>query len=311
VRRDDVPSIVTPFVAANAAEIVAMVPGAIDVPQALTQTVAARLLDRYFGTPGPSQAAIAEWTTLLFWYLFIDLKSEPDLDARATAAAAEFRAWMDGHIAARRAEGGSKDDVLGRCLAMGSAGLPGMSDRDIRNNLIGLLIGELPTLSGAANLALDELLERPDAFAAACASARADDDATLSAHIFEALRFRPLNPLVYRRALRDTAIASGTLRARKIRKDTMVLATTLSAMFDPLEVPDATSFRIDRPWETYILWGYGLHACFGAHINRAVLPAMLKPLLAQRNLRRAEGARGQLDQAGTPFPQHLHLQFDT
>ena len=37
-----------------------------------------------------------------------------------------------------------------------------------------------------------------------------------------------------------------------------------------------------------MLCGYGMHACFGAHINRAVLPAMLKPLLAQPNLRRAD-----------------------
>ena len=191
-----------------------MVPGAIDVPQALTQPVAARLLDHYFGTPGPSQAAIAEWTTLLFWYLFIDLKADPDLDARATAAAAEFRSWMDGHIAARRAEG---EHARTTCSAAASRwatpALPGMSDRDIRNNLIGLLIGELPTLSATANLALDELLDRPDAFAGACAAARAGDDATLAAYVFEALRFRPLNPLVYRRALRDTTIAGGRLRA--------------------------------------------------------------------------------------------------
>jgi cytochrome P450 len=311
VRRDDVESIIAPFTAVSAAEIVARVPGAIDVPQALTQTVAARLLDHYFGTPGPSQAAIAEWTTLLFWYLFIDLKAEPELDARATAAAAEFRAWMDGHIAARRAGGGARDDVLGRCLAMGSAGLPGMTDRDIRNNLIGLLIGELPTLSGAANLALDELLNRPEAFAGACAAARAGDDALVAAYVFEALRFNPLNPLVYRRAMRDTTIAGGRLRRRRVRKDTMVLAANLSAMFDPLAIPDATSFRTDRPWEVYMLWGFGMHVCFGAHINRAVLPAMLKPLLAQPNLRRAAGARGQIDKAGTPFPQHLHLEFDT
>ncbi|HEY6815043.1 MAG TPA: cytochrome P450 [Croceibacterium sp.] len=310
VRRDDVPAIVVPCVSETAADIVGMVPGAIDVPQALTMPVAARLLDRYFGTPGPSEATIAEWTSLLFWYLFIDLKAEPELDARATAAAAEFRAWLDGHIAARRASGEDKDDVLGRCLTMGSADLPGMSDKDIRNNLIGLLIGELPTLSGAANLALDELLDRPDALAGACAAARGDDDATLAAYVFEALRFRPQNPLIYRRAMRDTTIAGGTLRGRRIPKDTMVLAVTLSAMFDPLEIPDATSFRLDRPWETYILWGYGMHACFGAHINRAFLPAVLKPLLAQRNLRRAPGARGQLDKAGTPFPQHLHLEFD-
>lgn len=311
VRRDDVPSIVTPCVAEAAADIVAMVPGAIDVPQALTMPVAARLLDRYFGTPGPSEASIADWTTLLFWYLFIDLKAAPDIDARATAAASEFRAWMDSHIAERRKEGGSRDDVLGRCLTMGDAGLPGMSDRDIRNNLIGLLIGELPTLSAAANLALSELLDRPGEFAGACAAARAGDDAKLAAYVFEALRFSPLNPVVYRRAMHDTVIAGGRLRGCRVKKDTMVIASNLSAMFDPLVVPDATSFRTDRPWEVYMLWGYGMHACFGAHINRAVLPAMLKPLLAQPNLRRAEGARGQIDKAGTPFPQHLHLEFDT
>ena len=310
VRRDDVPEIVTPYVSAAAAGIVAMVPGKIDVPQALTQPVAAGLLDHYFGTPGPSQAAMAEWTTLLFWYLFIDLQADPDLDARARAAAASLRIWLDGHIAARR-KSPHKDDVLGRCLAMGNADMPGMSDRDIRNNLIGLLIGELPTLSATANLALNELLDRPKEFAAACAAARAGDDATLSAYVFEALRFSPLNPVVYRRAMRDTTIAAGKLRRRKIAKDSIVMASNLSAMFDPLAIPDATSFRIDRPWETYMLWGYGLHACFGAHINRAVIPAMLKPLLAQPNLRRAEGARGQIDKAGTPFPQHLHLVFDT
>ncbi len=310
VRRDDVPEIVTPYVSTAAAGIVAMVPGVIDVPQALTQPVAAGLLDHYFGTLGPSEAAITEWTTLLFWYLFIDLQADPDLDARARKAAADFRLWMDGHIAERR-KGPHRDDVLGRCLAMGGAEMPGMSDRDIRNNLIGLLIGELPTLSAAANLALDELLDRPKEFAAACAAARAGDDATLAAYIFEALRFRPLNPVVYRRAMNDTTISSGKLRRRKITKDSIVMASNLSAMFDPLAIPDATAFRIDRPWETYMLWGYGMHVCFGAHINRAVLPAVLKPLLARPNLRRAAGARGQIDKAGTPFPQHLHLVFDT
>ncbi|MFL9841884.1 cytochrome P450 [Sphingomonas sp. ST-64] len=310
VRRDDVPAIVVPYVSARAAEIVAMVPGRIDVPQALTQPVAAGLLDHYFGTPGPSQAAIAEWTTLLFWYLFIDLQADPALDARARAAAASFRDWMDAHIAARR-KAPEQDDVLGRCLAMGNADMPGMDDRDIRNNLIGLLIGELPTLSATANLALDELLDRPNEFTAACAAARSGDDALLAAYVFEALRFRPLNPVVYRRAMRDTSIAAGRLRRRRIVKDSIVMASNLSAMFDPLAVPDATRFRTDRPWETYMLWGYGMHVCFGAHINRAVLPAMLKPLLAQPNLRRADGARGQIDKADTPFPQHFHLEFDT
>jgi hypothetical protein len=41
-----------------------------------------------------------------------------------------------------------------------------------------------------------------------------------------------------------------------------------------------------------------------------VLPALLKPLLAKPGLRRAPGAAGKLDAQGTPFPVHLHLEFD-
>ncbi|HEX5183690.1 MAG TPA: cytochrome P450 [Allosphingosinicella sp.] len=310
VRRDDVPAIVAPFMAATAEALVSAAPGRIDLPQQLAQPAAARLLDHYFGTPGPSEADIADWTTTLFRYLFLDLQADPVFDAEAVQKAAAFRAWMDGHISARKAAGGTGDDILARCLAMQAGGLPGMTDTDIRNNLIGLLIGELPTTSAAATLALDELLNRPDALAGAQAAARAGDDDLFAAHVFEALRFRPLNPIIYRRALRDASVAEGRLRARRIKAGTMVMASNLSAMFDPLAIPSPNSFRTDRPWETYILWGYGLHACFGAYLNRANLPAILKPLLAKTNLRRADGAAGQIDDAGTPFPVHLHLLFD-
>ena len=310
VRREDVAEIVAPFVAATAAGIVTETGGRIDAPQMLTLPSAARLIDHYFGTPGPSEAEMIDWTTTLFWYLFIDLKADPGLGAKAEAVAAAFRDRMDTLIAERKAAPGERDDVLARCLHFQAGGSPGMTDRDIRNNLIGLLIGLLPTTSAAANLALDELLDRPAAFAGACAAAREDDDARLAAHIFEALRFRPLNPLIYRRALRDCRIAEGKLRTPRIAKDTMVLASNLSAMFDPLAVPAPNRFRTDRPWEVYMLWGYGLHTCFGAYLNRATIPALLKPLLSRPGLRRAPGPAGRLDLAGTPFPVHLHLEFD-
>ncbi len=311
VRRDDVPEIVVPLASAAAHTLVKAAGRQIDVPQMLTIPVAAELLDRYFGTPGPSMNEIADWTTTLFWYLFIDLAADPVLDAKARDVSARFRAWLDTLIAERKAGGQDREDVLGRCLKMQAGGAPGMADLDIRNNLIGLLIGELPTTSAAANFALDELLDRPDALAGAQAAARAGDDERLAAYIFEALRFRPLNPVIYRRALRDTHIADGTLRARHVPKGRMVMASNLSAMFDPLAVPDAGRFRIDRPWETYMLWGYGMHACFGAHLNRATLPAILKPLLAKPGLRRAAGAAGRIDAGGTPFPVHFHLEFES
>jgi cytochrome P450 len=310
VRRDDVSAVIAPFVARRAAELVAAAPGRIDVPKDLTLRVPAQLVGSYFGTPGPSEQQMIEWTTYAFWYLFVDLNKDPTVDSKTLKLAAEFRAYLDEAVRARKAKSTTADDVLNRCLAMQTAGLPGMDDLGIRNNLIGLIIGAIPTTSKAAVQALDQLLDRPDALAGAQQAARDGDDNALARYVFEALRFNPVNPLIYRRAVRDTAIAVGTLRARTIPKGTMVLAVNLSAMFDPLKIDRPDRFRVDRPWTNYILWGYGLHTCFGAHINAVMIPQILKPLLARQGLRRAAGAAGQVDTAGTPFPAHFVLEFD-
>ncbi|HLY81105.1 MAG TPA: hypothetical protein VKQ70_17125, partial [Caulobacteraceae bacterium] len=228
VRRADLPTIVAPCVAAKAAELVAASGGALDVPQALTLPTAHHLLDVYFGTPGPSAAEMIDWTTTLFWYLFIDLAANPAFDAKAVTAAASLRAYLDGAIAARKASGEVRDDILGRCLTLQASGAPGMDDLGVRNNLVGLLIGELPTTSCAANRALDQLLARPGALASAQAAARADDDALLAQHVYEALRFFPVNPIIYRCANCESWIAEGTLRARRVKPGAMVMASNLS-----------------------------------------------------------------------------------
>jgi cytochrome P450 len=310
VRRNDVSDIIAPFAARKAAEIVAAAGGRIDVPHDLTLRVPAMLIGEYFGTPGPSEQKLIEWTSLMFWYLFIDLNSDPSVDAKAKAAAQQCRDYLDGAIRDRKQSPSSGDDILNRCLTMQGAKLPGMDDLGIRNNLIGLIIGAVPTTSKAAIQALDQLLDRPDILEAAQRAARADDDRLFASYIFEALRFNPVNPLIYRRAAREAVIASGTLRKRTIAKDTMVLAVNLSAMFDPLKINSPGQFRVDRPADNYILWGYGLHTCFGAYINQAMIPAILKPLLKTTRLRRANGAPGKIDTAGTPFPAHLVLEFD-
>jgi cytochrome P450 len=168
----------------------------------------------------------------------------------------------------------------------------------------------LPTTSCAANRALDQLLARPAALASAQAAIAAGDDAAFAAHVFEAMRFFPVNPIIYRRAVTDAWVAPGTLRARKVSKGAMVMASNLSAMFDGLEVDSPNAFRAGRSWDDYILWGYGLHTCFGQWLNMTTLPALLKPLIARPGLRRASGPAGQIDNAGTPFPVHFNVTFD-
>jgi cytochrome P450 len=77
-------------------------------------------------------------------------------------------------------------------------------------------------------------------------------------------------------------------------------------MLDPFALEKPEAFTPGRPWGSYMLWGYGMHTCFGQHINRAVIPQILKPLLKRGGLV-AEGAP---DGAGTPFPAHWSLRFN-
>lgn len=310
VQQDDLSTIIMPFATLHADEIVKSAAGRIDVPQDLTLRVPAKLLGAYFGTPGRTEKELIEWTTAMFWYLFLDLSGDVDLDTRALDAAKACRAYLDNLIRERKTRPTGVDDVLGRCLQMQNAGRPGMDDLTIRNNLIGLMIGAVPTVSKAAVQALDQLLDRPKWLHSAQAAARAGDDDLLAAHVFEALRFNPVNPLIFRRAARDTTIAANSSRALDVARGTMVLALNLSAMFDPLKIGTPNRFRIDRASDNYILWGDGLHTCFGAHINRILIPAILRPLLLQKGLRRAKGKAGRIDSAGTPFPVHLCLEFD-
>ena len=309
-RRSDVAGIVAPCIAREASAIVAATLDRMDVPQDLTLRVPVLLLRDYFGTPGPSEADMIGWTTILFWYLFIDLNADPALDARAMTAAGHLRDYLDAAIQARKASGAETDDILGRCLVMQRAGLPGMDDLGIRNNLVGLLIGLVPTTSKAAILALDQLLDRPEALAGAQHAARRNDDAALAAYVFEALRFNPVNPVIYRRATRDTEVAPNTWRTSKIRRGTMVMAANLSAMFDRLRIDSPNDFKTDRPWSDYMLWGDGMHTCFGAYINQVTIPGILKPLLQRQGLRRAAGSAGRIDTDGTPFPVHFQVEFD-
>lgn len=310
MRMSDVPVTVQPRASDLATSLVAQSDGKIDIVPGLTLQVPWDMTDTYFGVGGPDAAVMQEWTTTLFWYLFEDLAADPEFDARAMKDAGKLRDYLDSAIKDRKANPTTADDVLNRCLKLQGAGTPGMDDLGIRNNLLGLLIGAIPTISKASCFAMDELLNRPDKLRQAQAAAAQGDDAILAQYIWEALRFNPHNPVIYRRAIRDAVIAPSTLRARTAPKGSLVFAATLSATFDPLVIPNPGEFRTNRSWGQYIIWGYGMHTCFGAAINEAIIPAILKPLLARPNLRRAPGAAGRIDMGGTPHPQHFHLEFD-
>ena len=252
----------------------------------------------------PSDKQLADWGSIIFQYLFTDLNNDPEVGRAAQAAAVDARGWLDRCIAERKAGGGEADDVLGRCLALQRSGVPGMDDLSIRNNLIGLIVGAIPTTSKCCANALDQLINRPEQLAGAQAAAAAGDDALFSRYVFEALRFNPNNPGVFRTAAEEYTVAKGTMRATTIPKGAFVVAATQSAMFDENKVDAPNEFRTDRPEWVYMHWGYGLHTCFGQYINQLQIPLILKPLLARGPLKRESGL-----QVEGPFPSSLRVRI--
>jgi cytochrome P450 len=309
VRREDIPDRIAPFVQKTASGLVAAAGSQLDVVKQLSKAVPARWIADYFGCPPPSDPQLEAWGSVIFQYLFTDLSNDPKVAQAATKAASEVRNWLDATIAARKAnrvaKDKDKDDVLGRCLALQSAGLPAMDDVSIRNNLLGLLVGAIPTTSKCCAQALDQLFERPEHLKGAQAAALADNDVLLGKYVFEALRFNPNNPGVFRVAAEDYRLAKGSLHATTIPKGTSVIAATQSAMFDERIVDQPNQFRVDRPEYLNMHFGYGLHTCFGQYVNRVQIPGILKPLLKRPGLRRA----GELQYDG-PFPSTLPVRLD-
>ncbi len=305
VRREDISHIVTPFVNTTCEQIIATSDGKMDVVQAMTRVVPTRLIGHYFGTPGWNEAEFTDAATLMFQYLFYPDNTE--VERNALQAADKTCAYLDQEIAVRKANRiRCDDDILGRCLKLQSTGAAGMSDENIRNNLIGLLIGAIPTTSKCAAITLNYLFDNPEILVTAQQAARADNDQLMVKYVLESLRFSPFAAGVQRICAEDYVVAKGTLRAAKIPKGTMVLVATQSAMMDWFEIKQPSSFRLDRPEYQYMHFGYGLHTCFGQYINLAQIPAIVKAVLKQKALRRTS----EMKSVG-PFPVSMNIEFDT
>ena len=306
IRREDADELAQRTLS-TARERLRMTAGQVDVVGQFADLTIDAVMSDYFGTPGPGTATQLRWARDIFNDVFLNVPPVAGAHDRALAAAAEMRPHLDAQIAARRAtlEAGQSvpDDVLTRLLKHSSDD-GGLHDIAIRHNLIGLIAGWIPTVSKAFACAVDELLRRPKQLERAQAAARAGDHSTVGAYVFEALRFQPQTWALLRTCVAQQTVAAGTRRATCVRAGTQMLVATQSAMFDRRSVPAPRRFRTDRPFESYLHFGHGLHMCFGLDINRLQLPAMAVALFDGPPLRRAPGAAGRMTYEGL-YPASL------
>jgi len=309
VRREDLPALAEQMYG-FAQELVAARrdAGEIDVVSQLADPAIDRQIASYFGTPGPDTETHLRWARIVFQELFINVGDLPTVKDRALAAAAEWRPHLDGLIEERsraiETRADVPDDVLTRLLRFQHEGEPNLHDVAIRHNILGNITGWIPTISNAFARIVAELLEREGELEAAQEAARAGDRELVAAYCLEASRFNPQNFALLRYVPADTVIAAGTERETRVKAGSTVFAATLSAMHDERAIDDPDEFRTDRPWSDYMLFGHGLHTCYGQHIVRATLPAMAQALFEAPRLERA----GKLQFDG-PFPSQMRVRF--
>lgn len=286
--------------------------GSLEVVSKLSRLVPVRLTGRYFGFPGPDDSAMMRWSRATQYDMFHNQFNDPVIHDANIQAGKEMRDYLIQYLPEKRAavvKNPSQDDIVARLIKLVLPEEIGFDEQRMLSNIMGLLVGGVETTSQAIVQILDQFFNRPSVLKGAAEAARSGNDPLLYRYCWEALRFNPINPGVFRLCVQDYRVAKSTLRSLKIKKGNAVLVATRSAMRDCRELKSPGRFRLDRPEFHYFHVGYGQHTCLGDQVARVEIPEIIKQLLLQKNLRRAPGADGKINFDNGPFPERFVVEF--
>jgi cytochrome P450 len=269
--------------------------GRLDVVADLAERLPARFAAEYLGVAGPDEETLILWCKALFEAIFLNLAGQRSLAADGAKAAVALRCHLDELVADTRRNGrGDHATVLQRLVAADQTTPASCDDTFICSNLIGLVVGAIPTVSEATARAVDRLLCSGGAFAGARSAAERGDHEMLWRYIREALRFAPQSPGLIREAANPTALPQSAAGGDAIDAGDIIFASTASAMRDPKLVKRPTRFRANRPDAAYLHFGTGSHRCLGEHLAPILMTAAAGALFRRRGLRRVPGSAGRL-----------------
>jgi cytochrome P450 len=193
-------------------------------------------------------------------------------------------------IAERRAAGADGDDVLAVLLAARHEDGTPMSDQELRDELMTLLVAGHETTASELAWAFERLVRTPAALEPLAAEvASGDGDAHLTATIQETLRRRPVLPLAAPRlTMRETEIGGWTYPA-----GAALCANAYLIHHDPAIYPEPYAFRPERFLErapgtyTWIPFGGGRRRCLGAAFATLEMKVVLRAVLESARVRAA------------------------
>jgi cytochrome P450/deferrochelatase/peroxidase EfeB len=280
--------------------------------------------------------SLMTWTRSAFLQVFVNVVRAAELVEIAQRTTAELFGHLDDLIAKAHRSKPENNTLLG-CMVDKVPDDLSFDELSEHNNRIRLILAErivggTDTLNAAIVNVIDCLLKCPDRLKKARVAAQnlqeaqrtlklmvqspsaaaqqelAQAQSKVDAIIRECLRFNPVAPMIFRACEADTEI-----QGKQIKKGTLVCLLMKTTMFDQTVFESPDDFKADRDGNSYLTFGVSPHVCGGQKVAETVLRIVVKRLLLLKDIRRAAGPAGEVQNMfgpdGPPLPDSMVVRF--
>ncbi len=313
LRREDLPRIRN-FVAETGNDILERAGDSIELVNQYGRLVPTLMVQKIFGLDGINPNKLIEWS---YWNQYDAFRNQPFHESGNSASvhsktkqANRMLGIYVGFLLLRKwwhiFRGKPKNDTVSRMLQE-------QYPKETKFNILrqginagGLLVGAVETTSEAVAHIFTQLTEHPDMFSKAIELAQQDDTEAFDKICWEALRFRPIAPYIFRKAAIDYTLGRGTETATTISKGSTVLNVIASAMFDPVAFEDPDRFNPERSYGKSFHFGFGSHECMGKIVGMMMIPEMVRQVLRRPGIKPV----GPMKYLGKPFPEQYRFSWE-
>jgi cytochrome P450 len=225
--------------------------------------------------------------------MLVNLRSDRPIGLQRLALQPVYDA-IGAAIAARRRDGdASRADVLSLLLEATTEAGERLTDAELRDELVGLVLAGHETTANQLAWTFERLTRTPAAHDALRHAVRAGDDAAawVEATLQEAQRSRPVVPVIGRRVRRPWRLGAYDVPAGQVVLVSIALLHHREDVY-----PEPHAFRperfLDRKPGTYtwLPFGGGIRRCLGAALAQAEMRIALETIARRADLRAAEAA---------------------
>jgi cytochrome P450 len=228
--------------------------GRCEFIEAFAKPYPSLVIAEVMGAPLTDAPRLHHWSNMIQrQFDAASLMSERELIEEAVA---EFYAYEDELIPSRRATPG--DDLISALIGAEEAG-DRLSDDELRNLILNILVGGVDTSQSQLAHAVRLLAEHPDQWQAL----RADPERLALAAVEESLRYEPITPFTARILTSEVEYRGVTFAPNSI-----MLISAWHANRDGV-ADDGFDITAQRSGARTLTFGAGIHYCVGANLARA------------------------------------------